>query len=83
MAIKVLMSRHVNTGPEVELEELLVELRARALKQPGYISGETLILASDPEHTPGDKHTGPPLRTGETGSTTRTAWRWWTRSTPC
>ncbi len=48
MAIKVLMSRHVNTGREAELEELLVELRARALKQPGYISGETLILASDP-----------------------------------
>ncbi len=48
MAIKVIMSRHVNIGWEPELDQFLVELRARALRQPGYISGETLVLASDP-----------------------------------
>ena len=48
MAVKVLMSRHVNLGREDELSELLLELRSRALRQQGYISGETLVLASDP-----------------------------------
>ena len=47
MAIKVIMSRHVSLGHEYELHELLVELRSRALRRPGYISGETLVLASD------------------------------------
>ena len=47
MTIKVLMSRHVNPGHEHELYELLVELRSRALRRVGYISGETLVLASD------------------------------------
>lgn len=47
MAIKVIMSRHVKPGHEYELHELLVELRSRALRRPGYISGETLVLASD------------------------------------
>jgi antibiotic biosynthesis monooxygenase (ABM) superfamily enzyme len=48
MTIKVIMYRHVNPGRELELYELLVELRSRALRRPGYISGETLVLASDP-----------------------------------
>ena len=47
MTIKVIMSRHVNPGREHELYELLVELRSRALRRTGYISGETLVLESD------------------------------------
>ena len=47
MTIKVIMTRHVNPGRAYELYELLVELRSRALRRPGYISGETLVLASD------------------------------------
>ena len=47
MTIKVTMSRHVNPGHERESYELLVELRIRAMRRTGYISGETLVLASD------------------------------------
>ena len=49
MTIKVTMSRHVIPGRGFELYELLVELRIRALRRPGYLSGETLVLASDPD----------------------------------
>ena len=48
MAIKVVMIRHVNRGREYELYQLLVALRSKALRQKGYISGETLVLACDP-----------------------------------
>ncbi|MDA0988495.1 MAG: sugar biosynthesis protein [Chloroflexi bacterium] len=48
MTIKVTMTRQVTPGLAYELYELLVELRSRALKRPGYLSGETLVLASDP-----------------------------------
>ncbi|MBF8266961.1 MAG: antibiotic biosynthesis monooxygenase [Dehalococcoidia bacterium] len=48
MAIKVIMLRHVLPGREQELNELLLELRIRALRRPGYVSGQTLILTSDP-----------------------------------
>ena len=47
MTIKVTMSRRVNPGHEREPYELLVELRIRAMRRTGYISGETLVLASD------------------------------------
>ena len=47
MTIKVTMSRHVNPGHEREPYELLVELRIRAMRRTRYISGETLVLASD------------------------------------
>jgi len=49
VTIKVTMTRHVIPGRAYELYKLLVELRARALKRPGYLSGETLVLASDPD----------------------------------
>ncbi len=42
------MTRHVIPGRAYKLYELLVELRSKALDRPGYISGETLVLASDP-----------------------------------
>ena len=48
MTIKVTMTRHVIPGRAYELYELLVELRSRALRRSGYLSGETLVLASDP-----------------------------------
>ena len=47
MAIKVIMFRVVDPGHEEGLNELLLELRARALKRSGYVSGHTLVLASD------------------------------------
>jgi len=48
MAVRVLMERHVVQGRELELNALLRELRAKALKQPGYLSGETVVSADDP-----------------------------------
>lgn len=49
MTVKVTMTRQVTPGRAYELYELPVELRSRALKRPGYLSGETLVLASDPD----------------------------------
>ena len=43
MAIKVLIKRHFKAGKSAEGLSLLRELRNRAMNQPGYISGETLI----------------------------------------
>lgn len=51
MSVKVIIVRHVPSGITEELTPLLLELRSHALKQPGYISGETLIRVDDPrEH---------------------------------
>lgn len=46
--VRVLIERHCQPGREAELEDLLVELRAKATAQPGYVSGETLRSIDDP-----------------------------------
>jgi heme-degrading monooxygenase HmoA len=46
--VKVIIERHCQTGKEAELENLLVELRSKAMAQPGYVSGETLRSIDDP-----------------------------------
>jgi heme oxygenase (mycobilin-producing) len=43
MAIKVIIERSVSPDNQGEVAELLKELRAKAIHQPGYISGETLF----------------------------------------
>ena len=43
MAIKVLIKRHFMAGEASEGLALLNELRNQAMKQPGHISGETLV----------------------------------------
>ena len=48
MAVKIFIKRKVRRGKTQEAVELLKEVRSRALKQPGYISGETLINHYDP-----------------------------------
>jgi pentatricopeptide repeat protein len=48
MAVKTFIKRYVKKGKTREAVELLKEVRSRALKQPGYISGETLINHYDP-----------------------------------
>ena len=48
MAIKVIITRKVTKGKENDLLPLLVELRAKAMEQKGYISGETLKGISAP-----------------------------------
>jgi heme-degrading monooxygenase HmoA len=48
MAVKIFIKRHVKEDKTHEAVELLKDVRSRALKQPGYISGETLINHYDP-----------------------------------
>ena len=48
MAIKVFIKRHVKKGKTEDTLALLKEVRSQALKQPGYISGETLVNHYDP-----------------------------------
>lgn len=47
MAVKVLMKRVPNNGAWLDMNEILRELRMLAMTQPGYISGETLLSATD------------------------------------
>ena len=49
MAVKVIIRRKVPKSKEAELLPLLLELRSRAVIQPGYISGETLRNFNEPE----------------------------------
>ena len=48
MAVKIFIKRYVKKGRTQEAVELLKDVRSHALKQPGYISGETLINHYDP-----------------------------------
>jgi len=48
MSVKVIMERTVKAGKEKELAEALKEMRSKALRQPGYISGETLLDVDHP-----------------------------------
>ncbi len=47
MLVKVLISRRIKQGAEVDVLVNLSSLRARAMDQPGYISGETLVGHDD------------------------------------
>jgi heme-degrading monooxygenase HmoA len=48
MAVKIFIKRYVKKDKTQEAVELLKDVRSHALKQPGYISGETLINHYDP-----------------------------------
>ena len=48
MAVKVIIERTVSADNQEEVSELLKELRSRAVRQPGYISGETLFSMDRP-----------------------------------
>ena len=43
--IKVIIERQVKKGGDISL--LLLGLRAAAMRQPGYVSGETLLSTED------------------------------------
>ena len=49
MAAKIIIRRKVPKEKESDLLPLLIQLRALATAQPGYISGETLRNLDDPE----------------------------------
>ncbi len=51
MAIRVLMKRVPKSGVWRDLNTVLRDLRILALSQPGYISGETLLSASEQSTT--------------------------------
>ncbi len=46
--IKVLIERRVKKMNQAKLVAHLIDLRAAALRQPGYFSGETLVKGNDP-----------------------------------
>lgn len=48
MTIRVFIKRHIKEGSVENVVTMLNEFRAMAKKQPGYISGETLINHYDP-----------------------------------
>lgn len=48
MAVRVLIEREILPGKEGRMVELLYRLRRRAMKQDGYISGQTLYAVDNP-----------------------------------
>ena len=48
MAVKILIKRSIGQEVAQVLRPLIVELRAHAMRQPGYISGETLKCIDRP-----------------------------------
>lgn len=49
MSVHVMIKRKLKTTNPERLMPILAELRARAVEQPGYISGETLRSIDDPD----------------------------------
>lgn len=49
MAVKIIIRRKVPKGKDTQLLPLLLELRSKAITQPGYVSGETLRNVNEPE----------------------------------
>jgi heme-degrading monooxygenase HmoA len=48
MAVKVIIERRVTKGMDMDLANLMRDLRAKAMFAKGYISGETLRAHDDP-----------------------------------
>ncbi|WP_133512069.1 antibiotic biosynthesis monooxygenase family protein [Candidatus Thiosymbion oneisti] len=48
MSVKILIKRHVPVSSHHDLTTLLHKMRSLTLKQPGYISGQTLQRIDDP-----------------------------------
>jgi len=46
--VRIIIERRLKTGKEHEMWTLLQEFRSKAMRQPGYVSGETLVGHSDP-----------------------------------
>ena len=50
MIAKILIKRIFKEGHAPQIVALLNEIRGRALNQPGYMSGETLVKTSNPNN---------------------------------
>ncbi|NSW85912.1 MAG: antibiotic biosynthesis monooxygenase [Syntrophobacteraceae bacterium] len=48
MTIRVLIEREVEPGQEMKLQQLMMQLRSKAIHVKGYISGETLRALDNP-----------------------------------
>jgi heme oxygenase (mycobilin-producing) len=48
MAIRVFIEREIQTGNDLKLHQLLMQLRTKAMLQKGYITGETLRDLNNP-----------------------------------
>lgn len=48
MAVPLMVEREVIPGAQAEIKALLRQLRSSATRQPGFISGETVIDAYNP-----------------------------------
>jgi heme-degrading monooxygenase HmoA len=48
MAVKVIIERSVSPDNQAEVAELLKDLRAKAIRQQGYVTGETLFSVDRP-----------------------------------
>jgi len=46
--VRIVIERHLKEGKKGDLMPLLRELRAAAMHQPGYVTGETLASTEDP-----------------------------------
>ena len=46
--VKIMIKRKAPQGKEAKLLSLITDLRYEASKQPGYISGETLLSGENP-----------------------------------
>ncbi|MCX5846303.1 MAG: antibiotic biosynthesis monooxygenase [Deltaproteobacteria bacterium] len=49
MTVKIMIKRKVSADKGVKLKDLIMQLRALCLKQPGYVSGESLKSAVRPD----------------------------------
>ncbi len=49
MSVKILIKRIIGQEVAPVVRPLIVELRSHAMKQPGYVSGETLKCIDRPE----------------------------------
>ena len=48
MAVRIVLERTVSVDNQAEVMELLKELRVQAVRQPGYVSEETLFSMEEP-----------------------------------
>lgn len=49
MSVKILIKRKVSADKAARLKDLIMQLRALSVRQPGYISGESLKSVARPD----------------------------------
>ena len=49
MTVKIMIKRKVSADKGAKLKDLIMQLRALCIKQPGYVSGESLKSVARPD----------------------------------